>query len=329
MEIAPLLGMELLRLHPLALVDGGAFAPVDRPTATGILLPSGPRRHLHPICSLATLALQARHRAQPMLVEAAARRRAGSGSESDLLLLFRSVIVPGFARLVHPLADKPFVTGSVGAEAIPQPNFPEPALVILGRIWHLKEAVKPVGLSLFHQGKDYRLTGSYQTVGQLSRRWTTMVVEEISRAIQDPGKIEAAEEEAFALRSFRRNGFIEDGDLVVLRSDMALGHVVPCHFNQTLNAICDRNLAVFASFGKKDAIPRDDALMVGVREAGGWRLLGLHRRICLGSRPVEVSGLECIPSDLRLAVFLRFAAFRIAANGRFNEQDPAGELCLC
>jgi hypothetical protein len=260
-------------------------------------------------------------------------------AEVDLFHYFQDTVAPAFSQLLRSVPDA-VTQGAMewvrlnrsphpSFSRIPVPQFPEPALLLFGRFWHLQQTTaQACGLSILHNGAAYAITGSYVSVAALTAKWKVDALRSLLGMVERPPSKEVAPDTRH-FREFQRVGFVETGDLILLKDGMLLGHVIPAHYSSTLSTCCDRSLAILAPLNFCDRIPADEALLVAGRSGDGWRLLPLRRRVCLGARPNEIYQPGENGNHLRLAVFLRFAAFRIAANGRFHEQDSEGELCQC
>jgi hypothetical protein len=109
---------------------------------------------------------------------------------------------------------------------------------------------------------------------------------------------------------------LQDGDLLFLPGNPPrVGHLLPSHYNHVLGRQSHRDLAMTAPLVLP---PQVVSPRVYKRTSERWEPMHLPHGLCLGGDP---------PRDrpnspgLTLAAYLRWAAVRIATNGRFNAND--------
>ena len=91
---------------------------------------------------------------------------------------------------------------------------------------------------------------------------------------------------------------------------------MPPHYNTALGRATGRDLALVAALTFP---PQIGSLQVyGRASSGTWHAVTLPHGLCLGKSP---RGTIANQPGLALAAYLRWAAARVAVNGRFNQYD--------
>ena len=119
-----------------------------------------------------------------------------------------------------------------------------------------------------------------------------------------------------AQHELSHGGFLQCGDLLFIAgSPPRLGYVIPPHYSRTFHRQSKEDLAMAAPLTLPPTI---GGLEVYQRTSGRWAAVKPPRGICLGEQPAN--GIQDAPG-LALAAYLRWAAWRVASNGRFHEHD--------
>lgn len=213
------------------------------------------------------------------------------------------------------------------AREIPVPKIEPPVMLLLGRAWKLDgHPYQPGCFQVFDSGRWIRLSGDYYLLGRLAADWQTRVREFISLAAEqllaEAGKLGATSSVSEARRELERTGFVERGELVFLEGQPPrLGHIVPRHYNRTLQRDVNRDLAVTSPLiMPPTAYPSRSALCVYERVGGKWRPAHLPHGLCLGD---EAPRHAQDSPGIGLAAYLRWGAERIAENGAFHSSDDS------
>jgi hypothetical protein len=115
-----------------------------------------------------------------------------------------------------------------------------------------------------------------------------------------------------AQRTFRERGLLERGDLLLVAgTPPLLGYVLPDR---------GRRLAIAAPLTFPVRVP-PPAMTVLERDHSVWRNSDREHGVCLGSAPGDTEWAQAASPAVGLVLFLRFAAVRFAANGRFHERE--------
>jgi len=332
-------GPDLTRLQPLILLGGGVYVKTRHEAGPATLVSAfGVRHPLRRLCSVTAMLerLHAGNRSQvrQLLLRELARRRAESCS--DPFAYFLDYLAPAFrerdwseerslvAGEPAVVPEPPDLSAQVEAALanIPVPRLPSPSLVILGRVWLLGSArVAPGRTCVIAPEGALALTGEYVTVWTLESDWRARVQSFISSAAARLAEVSHDRVPA-DLRAARgelsRAGCLQVGDLLFLAgTPPLLGHILPPHYNRALGRYSARDLAVAAPL---ELPPKVGSLSIWERtSAGGWTQVGLPHGLCLGPK---VSGEIPDQPGLNLAAHLRWAAVRLAGNGKFHEADP-------
>jgi hypothetical protein len=208
-------------------------------------------------------------------------------------------------------------------EAIPAPTFSVPSLWLYGRVWALRpRTVVPTAMYVrLGDGEALGLTGEYTLASAVESQWRTTVETFVAAAAARLAARERPGEVSLALHSAReaiaRNGYWQCGDLLFLPGNPPrLGYVLPTHHNRVLGCQSDHDLAMTSALH----MPPSISLLSAFRRsaAGEWLPFHAPHGLCFGSGPPTVSPVS---PGLALAAYLRWAALRIAANGKFHALD--------
>ncbi len=268
-----------------------------------------------------------------MLREGFGREDPGRLQDDQALALFIESIAPQFAQwLEKGITGEASIASAVFddvsarvARTIPAPVFPQPSVLILGRLWFLKEGDSPSKLFVLADGQKLPVSGDFISTYSLTKQWQEIAISRLQLEFGrcQPSYGRGSRGFAAALQRFRSLGVHEAEHLLLLAgSPMLLGHILPNHYNYLLQRASVRDLAVCAPLVTPLTLPRGvGTLRIFRREGRCWHQLSLAHGTCLGAAP-ETSGLQQIRDPvLRLAIFLRFAANRFALNGRFHEAE--------
>jgi hypothetical protein len=209
---------------------------------------------------------------------------------------------------------------------LPDPRLPLPALLVLGRVWHLVPASAPAVAGRVHvrwRETVLGLNGEHDLLRDMESAWwdrvrqyLTAEAERHARSLGGRSTVQASAL-ASAQAQLERDGVLQVGDLLLIQGQPPLlGHVVPPHYNTALGRATDRDLALVAAL---EFPPRIGSLQVyGRTSSGTWHADTLPHGLCLGAKP---RGTIADQPGLALAAYLRWAAARVAVNGRFHVLD--------
>jgi hypothetical protein len=338
--LSALFGEDLARLQPLVVLDDGVYAktrgeagPATLVTAVGVQHP------LRRLCSHAALARRHRDANKSALLELLRQqmehRRASASA--DPLGYFLHYLAPAFrerdwgderspsyAAPPRPVRSDLSVRMAVEIASLPIPVFPCPSLVVLGRAWQLVETTAPECRGRTHVvvgAGTLGLTGGCRSAWSIESEWLAQANNAIALVAGRLAALSDSEPEWPDLAPERERlasrGSIESGDLLLIAgAPPLLAHVLPSHYNSTRGRQSERDLAVAAPL---ELPPRLGSVAVYERARDGrWGWLSLPNGLCLG--PGAPSMIPDEPG-LNLAAYLRWAAIRLAANGRFHERD--------
>jgi hypothetical protein len=324
--------MEFQRMQPVALLAGTAYVPGGGPAA--LISSGGARLAMRPYCPVAAVAEHCRRaQARGILALALGAEPAGAGDPARAVSIYLNVVVPQFAEwagrdLAQARARPLPEMGAAPAQAellraIPAPELPQPSLLVFARFWMLAPADGGGRLRFVAGRSTLGVTGRHVTARRLADRWRQEAAGRLAAAmracrtadLETPQVREAVEE-------LRSTGAVERGDLLLVAGPQPfIGHILPDHYNRSLHAQCRRSMAICAPLDAAGSgMPDVSTLAVYERGEGGWRRAAPGRGICLGAGPAE-NDWGGAPRPVATALFLRFAAFRFAANGRFHEHD--------
>jgi hypothetical protein len=165
------------------------------------------------------------------------------------------------------------------------------------------------------------LTGEQSPVSVLEAEWRRDVqrhlAEGAERIVEQARRHQPAADRGPAADELARNGFVRRGDLVLFDGrPPLLGYVLPTHYNHVLGRQSRGDLALAAPLQLPPQLTPPRLLQ---RAAGGrWEPYQPPHGLCLGGG---------LPQDrpqtpgLTLAAYLRWAALRLAANGKFHSSD--------
>jgi hypothetical protein len=235
---------------------------------------------------------------------------------------FLGVVLPGLARWDAKGAVPPETAElAAGPVALPEvmrlllePALPQPSVLIFGRFWLLAPGKNERSLRIEVDGQSLVSTGQYRHVRDISASWAQssfglLQGECQRRRLAFP---EDAPGLAEAQRAFREQGLVERGDLLLFGGNPPLlGHVLPER---------GRNLAIAAPFTFPVRVP-PSGLAVLERHGSQWRHSVRENGVCLGPAPDVSEWAQASSPAVGLALFLRFAAVRFAANGKFHERE--------
>jgi hypothetical protein len=187
-------------------------------------------------------------------------------------------------------------------------------VLIFGRFWMLAPGKDAQRLRAEVHGRSLVSTGQYRNVRDISASWAASSFSLLQGECQrrklafpedGPGLAEAQ-------RAFREQGLVERGDLLLVGGNPPLlGHVLP---------ESGRNLAIAAPFTFPVQVP-PSGLSVLERHGSQWRHSARENGVCLGAAPDVSEWAQASSPAVGLALFLRFAAVRFAANGKFHERE--------
>ena len=308
--------LEFQRLQPILFHGEMVWVPGGRDGAT-LSLPDGGCLPMRPLCPIATVAAHSRRVHAAALAATAAAQTTEKPNERRGLAVFLGAIVPGVERWdsKHGAAACP-PTECAEAESpsdsrrLPAPVFPAPSLLVFGRYWRLAADGGLAGLRVFVGTETLVSTGEFLTVRELSANWAKSAQDVLRQFVDHgPAVTEAAPEFGEALAELRCRGAVERGDLLYLGgSPPLLAHVLPG---------AGRQLAIAAEL----ALPARMPAPMGVFRRGIGRWERDHRAVCFGPDIATPEWGSAASSGVSLALFLRFAAVRFSANGRFHEQE--------
>lgn len=191
--------------------------------------------------------------------------------------------------------------------------------MLLSRVWPLSDEHESTGLHIILNGVKLAPSAGYVSLADLQRQWETRFAEHVqiaarSLAAREPSPPHAALEQA--REELRRTAAVQRGPLLFFACDPPrIGHLMPPHHNRSLG----RSVSGDAAITARCAAGLTE-LAVFVRGSRGvWMETVLPRGICIGSGlPARQPGLD---GDLAVMAWLRWAATRIATNGRCHEHD--------
>lgn len=323
-------GAEFQRLQPLIFLESMVYVPGES-GPVNLISPSGrlvPMRRFCPISLIADHSRRANWRRLNESVGFTPGREIQTARQA--VDLFVQIMLPSFRAYTErqPAGADIFPDETKMSSRLPVPDFPVPSILMLGRFWQLESRESDIGFRVQAGDRRLVLSGEYTSAWQVSRVWQEQSV----RVLEGDNTrfTEATDDQTKTrLLELERRGFLAAGDLILFHSEKWwLAHVIPSHYNMPLGQRCNRSLAVAAPLIDPRKIPGDTELRILFVQGSKWHFLELHRQVCLGHRPPEMS-MPTIAPTARLAAFLRFAAARLAANGKFNENDQGGELCPC
>lgn len=330
---------DMQRLQPLVLLRDDVYVKTRQETGSAALVTAlGIEHPLRRLCSARTL-VEHYHRGNrqkfhQILQEELEKHNAASCT--DPLAYFLEHLAPAFLerdwnedyRLTgQPANDTtlPDLSAEVSeiVDDFPVPQLPTPSLWVLGRVWLLTGTTPTVSGRVYvrFNGTTLSLTGEYMPVRTLESEWRTGVQQYISdAAVQLAQKTQPGSDSTGLVKAkagLSRTGFLQVGDLLFIAGQPPrLGHVIPSHYNRTLGRQSARDLAVTAPLVLPPTI--SDLRVYYQQSSGGWKVLQLPYGLCLGPGP---SGRFQDAPGLAVAAYLRWAAVRIAGNGRFHESD--------
>lgn len=325
------------RLQPLVLCDGDVYAKTHQQSGVATLVTAlGVEHPLRRLVSARTLLehhQRSNRQAFCQLLQAECMRQ-NARACSDPLGYFLTYLLPAFLErdwyedylTVAPTSPAPpvDVTAEMAELAghCPVPHIPFPALLVLGRVWKLA-ASPPVQENVYVRfgSTTMSLTGEFVPVGALERIWR----EEVQRFVTDMGRQVVQKEnlqgDSMTLQrahdELTRIGCLQYGDvLFIAGTPPRLGYVIPPHYNRSFGHQSQRDLAMTAPLALPPTI---GGLGVYQRTAPGrWMPVSPPHGLCLGPNP---EGSMADTPGLALAAYLRWAAWRVASNGRFHEHD--------
>jgi hypothetical protein len=334
------LAADLDRLHPVVVFDGEMYGVARRQTTEMTLVSAVGVRH--PMRRLVSPRVWREHSARvardQFLRAVVGEMAEHRGVPDDLIVYFLTVVVPrvegrdwGGEVTTSLSAERPVVRPSSrpldldqAARSLPAPIVPGPSLVVAGRAWRLARAASPTGVHVCVGRETWSPCGEYLPVKALEDRWRVGFDETVSHAARaaldrsgdtDPPDI------GDALRELRRTGAVQRGALLFIASKPpCIGVVLPRHHNVSIGRYVKGDVALVTEF----KVARSDAGLAGLgvfgrSPQGVWSPLSLPRGICIGSGvPARPAQLD---PELAAVAYLRWAATRIAANGRFHEHD--------
>jgi hypothetical protein len=188
----------------------------------------------------------------------------------------------------------------------------------------LAPADRPPGIYVQAGSDRLAPTGAFVCAATVLAEWRTAcdrLVGEAVRAELERAGAATAPAVADALEVIARDGAVQRGSLVLINDHPPrIGHVMPPHYNVSLNRDVRGDVALTTRLNIGERATAFGDIEVYARSARGtWAPVTLPRGICLGSG-VPVARPDLDPSLAALA-FLRWAATRIATNGRFHEYD--------
>jgi hypothetical protein len=335
--------LALQSLQPLVILDGEIYTKTRQPRRAGAELVTalGVVHPLRRLCSAKRFAAHHRRTNQETsqrLVQAELATRMHSGGYADTLRFFVDYLGPAFQLRDQGedcLADAPPPSEVVDlnltaevvriVEGLPAPRPPSPSFWLCGRVWTMQPTPPARGaLQVRRDQETYGLANQHVLIRNLVSNWQQEVQSYLSRVIADLSERTPPQEPSEAVVKARSElasqGFVVRGDLLYLDgSPPRLGYLLPDHFNHVLGRHSHRDLAITAPLSMP---PRITGPSVFRRSTQGWERYRPPNGLCLGGsapspRP-ESPGVA-------LAAYLRWAAQRLAANGRFHSGDGIGE----
>jgi hypothetical protein len=319
---SPIPPLEFQQLQPVLLREGVAWVPGGDAAGAELVLPSGGRLPLRQFCPVATLADHSRRAQAPALLARAMAAVPQAAAPAQTVAAFLGVVVPGLEQWDAKGAVAPDPAGAAGAVAalpdvvrlLPEPALPEPSVLIFGRYWLLAPGEDAQRLRVVVEGQSLASTGQYRNVRDVSASWADVSLRQLTAECQRR-KLAFPEDApglAEAQRAFREHGLLERGDLLLVAGTPALlGHVLPDR---------GRRLAIAAPLTFPVRVP-PSGLAVLERHGAEWRYSARENGVCLGDAPDVTEWAQASSPAVGLALFLRFAAVRFAANGKFHERE--------
>lgn len=322
MTAEPIPPLEFQQLQPVLLREGMAWVAGGNATGAELVFPSGGRLPLRQFCPVATLAGHSRRAQGPVLLAHAMAAAPQPPAPGQAVAAFLGVVLPGLARWdakgAVPQEPARLAAGPVALPEVmrllPEPALPQPSVLIFGRFWMLAPGKDAQRLRAEVHGRSLVSTGQYRNVRDISASWAASSFSLLQGECQrrklafpedGPGLAEAQ-------RAFREQGLVERGDLLLVGGNPPLlGHVLP---------ESGRNLAIAAPFTFPVQVP-PSGLSVLERHGSQWRHSARENGVCLGAAPDVSEWAQASSPAVGLALFLRFAAVRFAANGKFHERE--------
>jgi len=235
------------------------------------------------------------------------------------LEVFLAAVVPGLERWDSESASAvtalPPPTPPPECEQLAgEPALPQPSLLVFGRYWQLALGESESHLWVLVGERTLACTGQYRTAKEVAASWIAAASERLREAWQQQrlswqSRLPGMEE---SLAELEHGKAIEHGDLVLVNgSPPLLGYVLPER---------SRNVAICAHLGSPIQVPPSVLAVFERRGDGAWAMASRAHGVCMGPQP-DMSGWTEASRAVALALYLRFAAVRFAANGKFHEQD--------
>jgi hypothetical protein len=319
--------LEIQRMQPLIFLDDWAYVAGDGEPAVTLSTPPGARLPMRRFCPVSAIEEHcARAQARQLHAEFDAATRSGGPSCAEAARLFADRIVPAMRQWLAreptsvPPDNQPPITLEMRERHWPLPplRIRQPSLLLLGRLWSLGERRDDSRMGVETEHRAYAITGDYASTFEVGLVWYREARDRLRKQRQ-PGSSDLglSPRARATLEAFQVDGSAECGDLVVLAtSPPLLGHILPAHYNVTLGGQSSRDLAVCAPFRCTTS-----ALTIWRKQNGRWTQFGPPHGLCFGAAPHSTEWASIDDLDLRTAIYLRFVAIRLAANGKFHEQD--------
>jgi hypothetical protein len=319
---APIPPLEFQQLQPVLLREGMAWVPGGDAAGAELVLPAGGRLPLRQFCPVATLADHSRRAQAPALLAQAMAETPLLPAPDQAVAAFLGVVVPGLAQWdakgAVP-AEPPELSGGVAVlpdvvRKLPQPELPQPSVLLFGRYWLLAPGADALRMRVIVEGRSLVSTGQYRNVRDVSASWAGSSLGLLRSECQRRRLAlpEDAPGLAEARRTFGERGLLESGDLLLFAgAPPLLGHVLPDR---------RKRLAIAAPLAFPVQVP-PSGLAVLERHGSGWRHSARQNGVCMGEAPGPHEWTQASNPAVGLALFLRFAAVRFAANGKFHERE--------
>jgi hypothetical protein len=324
-------------LQPLVLLADGFYAPSREGAGDAELELARGRAHpLRLLCGSQVLSdrlgQSGTREAERLLREVLPRLRAAAAG-TDALSYFVQYLAPAVRARdrgeepggpERPAAPEPAdlaTAASAACRGAPPPVLPSPSLWILGRVWRLRPTTEEKSGPRVRRGTSiFALSGECSSVRSLAAAWQNALgrfVEAAASALLERARRAGETDELRRVREeLRRGGYLQEGDLLYFPGPPPLvGHLLPAHYNQTLQRESRGDIALVAPL---ELPPRLVSRRVLVRTAAGWQPFDPPHGICLGGEP---PGEPPESAGLALVGHLRWAAVRFAANGKFHASD--------